>query len=64
VTWARRRLLEPLALAGTGAGHALRELAAGHREGYAFHQRAYREDAELRAWVHRPVYFEELPKDA
>jgi glycosyltransferase involved in cell wall biosynthesis len=59
--WARRRLFEQLE---PGAGRALRELAAGHREGYAFHQRAYHEDAELRAWVHRPDYFEELPPDA
>lgn len=30
---------------------------AGYREGYAFHQIAYRTDPEVRAWVHRPTYF-------
>lgn len=40
---------------------ALRELERitreGHREGYAFHQAAYRDDPEVRAWVHRADYF-------
>jgi len=58
--WASRKLIEPF---GTGAGRALRELSEGHREGHAFHQRAYREDAELRQWVHRPDYFEEQQDD-
>ena len=30
---------------------------AGYREGYAFHQTAYRTDPAVRAWVHRPTYF-------
>lgn len=30
---------------------------AGYRKGFEFHQKAYREDAEVRAWVHRPDYF-------
>lgn len=29
----------------------------GYREGFAYHQRVYREDAEVREWVHRPDYF-------
>jgi len=33
---------------------AIRE---GYRRGYAYHQRAYREDPEVRAWVHKPDYF-------
>lgn len=37
--------------------HALEQLRIGRDEGLAFHQRAYREDPEVRAWVHRPVYF-------
>lgn len=61
-SWATQRVIEPLAL--TGPRRAMRELKEGHREGHAFHQRAYREDAELRAWVHRPDYFEEEEEDA
>ena len=30
---------------------------AGYREGYTFHQIAYRTDPEVRTWVHRPTYF-------
>lgn len=38
---------------------AVRALAAGYQEGYAYHQRVYREDPEVRAWVHKPNYYEE-----
>ncbi len=38
---------------------ALRELKAGHREGYAYHQQAYCEDPEVRDWVHQPTYIKE-----
>lgn len=61
--WASQRLIEPLPLPAATARRALRELYEGQLEGRAFHQRAYREDAELREWVHRPNYFEE-PRDA
>lgn len=37
--------------------HALDQLEIGRREGIEFHQRAYRDDAEVRAWVHRNDYF-------
>lgn len=36
---------------------ALENFNAGHREGYAFHQDAYRADPEVREWVHRERYF-------
>lgn len=36
---------------------ALQEIKLGHREGYAYHQKVYREDPEVRAWVHKPTYF-------
>lgn len=29
----------------------------GYEEGYAYHQRAYHDDPEVRAWVHKPDYF-------
>jgi cellulose synthase/poly-beta-1,6-N-acetylglucosamine synthase-like glycosyltransferase len=29
----------------------------GHAEGFAYHQNAYHNDPEVRAWVHRPDYF-------
>lgn len=41
------------------AKQALRELKFGYREGYAYHQRMYQEDSEVREWVHKPKYFEE-----
>lgn len=36
---------------------AATEWQLGHREGYADHQAAYRNDPEVREWVHRPIYF-------
>lgn len=33
------------------------ELQRGHLEGYAYHQAAYRDDPEVRNWVHRRNYF-------
>lgn len=36
---------------------ALAELEVGHQEGYAYHQAIYRDDPEVRDWVHRPSYF-------
>ena len=39
----------------------LRKLAMlmreGYQEGFEYHQQAYREDTEVRAWVHKPDYF-------
>lgn len=36
---------------------AATELQLGHREGFAYHQAAYRDDPEVRDWVHRPTYY-------
>jgi glycosyltransferase involved in cell wall biosynthesis len=36
---------------------AQQELMLGHKEGYTYHQTAYRDDPEVREWVHRPNYF-------
>ena len=36
---------------------AAAELQLGHREGFAYHQAAYRDDPEVSDWVHRPTYF-------
>lgn len=41
------------------AKRALHESKLGYQEGYAYHQQVYREDAEVRAWVHKPQYFQE-----
>ena len=39
----------------------LRELAMlmreGYQEGFDYHQQVYKEDTEVRAWVHKPDYF-------
>lgn len=34
----------------------LKVMSEGYREGYDYHQRMYLEDAEVRAWVHKPDY--------
>lgn len=49
--------LKDLALIDPAARRAIRELTAGHREGYAYHQRMYVSDVEVREWVHKPKYF-------
>lgn len=36
---------------------ALTEFRAGYREGFAYHQGAYRTDPEVREWVHRATYY-------
>jgi hypothetical protein len=36
---------------------AFKELELGHKEGYLFHQAAYKVDLEVREWVHRPTYY-------
>ena len=36
---------------------AFEQLKCGHAEGFAYHQDAYRNDPEVREWVHRPRYF-------
>lgn len=58
------RTLKALSDTDREARHALSELQAGHREGFAYHQRAYREDASLRDWVHKPRYFDEATTHA
>lgn len=39
------------------AREALNEFKKGHREGYAYHQNCYRNDPEIRSWVHKSDYF-------
>ena len=41
---------------------AQQALTAGNTEGYAYHQNAYRNDATVRDWVHKPKYFTESMK--
>jgi len=36
---------------------AIEEYQAGFQAGFAFHQDAYRDDPEVRAWVHKKYYF-------
>lgn len=37
--------------------YALEQLKRGHSAGYAYHQGAYQEDPEVRAWVHLKQYY-------
>jgi glycosyltransferase involved in cell wall biosynthesis len=55
---ARRVMREVRDMAADGdVKRALQELKLGRREGVAFHRKAYREDAAVREWVHKPVYW-------
>ncbi|MDY6993510.1 MAG: glycosyltransferase [Pseudomonadota bacterium] len=36
---------------------AIKQMREGQKEGYAYHQKAYQEDTEVRAWVHREQYY-------
>jgi len=53
--FAVRKALNLLDSAETKRAEA--ELRLGHREGFNYHQAAYRNDPEVRDWVHRPTYF-------
>lgn len=55
--WRRLRTMVTSHQMPTESVAALEEMTTGHREGYAFHQHAYRTDPEVRAWVHRERYF-------
>ena len=55
--WHRLRQISANGLDDREARRAIDEQCAGHREGYAYHQAAYRDDLEVRAWVHRERYF-------
>ena len=55
--WQRLRQVSARGLGDREARRAIEEQRAGHREGFAYHQAAYRDDPEVRAWVHREHYF-------
>lgn len=57
LAWGHRRLRDWIHL-DADARRALAAERDGYREGFAFHQQAYRDDADLRAWVHRPSYLD------
>lgn len=56
--WLIRQAKERIHL-DADAREALLEMKYGHREGYAYHQKCYQEDSEVRAWVHKEKYYEE-----
>ena len=63
----RNMLLKPLVLAVRAFRRLLPFMAelqeakdqfrSGYREGYAFHQKEYQEDDEVKQWVHQEKYF-------
>jgi glucosyl-dolichyl phosphate glucuronosyltransferase len=55
--WQKLRQLSASGPADREAKRALDAQRIGHREGVAYHQAAYRDDPEVRAWVHRDHYF-------
>lgn len=56
--WGWQRLKD-LMLFDSDVKRALHEMKIGYREGYAYHQQMYQEYDEVRAWVHKPLYFQE-----
>jgi len=54
--WIRQRLKNYIVLSASER-RALRAREDGYAKGYAFHQKMYRQDIEVRAWVHKPRYF-------
>jgi glucosyl-dolichyl phosphate glucuronosyltransferase len=62
VAWGWRRARDWISLSRR-ARTALDAQRAGYRRGYAFHQRAYLEDPELRAWVQKPTYLDVAKHD-
>lgn len=53
-----RRLWRERVALNADARRALDAERAGYREGFAFHQQAYRDDPALREWVHQASYLE------
>jgi hypothetical protein len=53
------RKLGVSALVSSEVRRALSELNLGYYEGFDYHQLQYRENAEVRAWVHKETYFED-----
>lgn len=52
-----KRIIEFLQPRDSHEQRVLKELKLGYQEGYAYHQKMYLEDTEVRAWVHKPQYF-------
>lgn len=59
VRWLMRKIKERLYLE-VGAREILLEMRNGHRAGYAYHQKCYKDESDVRAWVHKEKYYEEL----
>lgn len=55
--WQKLRSLNTRRFLSTDEWQAMKELQIGHREGFAYHQAAYRDDPEVCAWVHRERYY-------
>lgn len=60
VSWCLRKLAE--IRNGREVNIALSLFNQGHLEGYAYHQKAYIEDAEVRDWVHKSIYYQGSPE--
>ena len=54
--WVWRKLKNRVFLSAE-ARQALDEFKQGHHEGYAYHQNCYKNNPEIRAWVHKSNYF-------
>lgn len=55
--WRRLKQFSNLGPADPEAKRVIKAQQAGYREGFAYHQAAYRDNPEVRAWVHRAHYF-------
>lgn len=54
-----KKLMKDMSPLDVQEQRVLEELKLGHQEGYAYHQQMYLENTEVRAWVHKPQYFQE-----
>jgi glycosyltransferase involved in cell wall biosynthesis len=55
IKWVYRKL-KSLHIRDAEIQQAMKEMAAGHAEGYAYHQQAFKTDPEVRAWVLKESY--------
>jgi len=62
VRWVENQLTKLIPL-DAETKHVLYQMECGYKKGYAYHQRMYHEDEEIRTWTHKLKYFDEKSYD-
>ncbi len=44
--------------------HVIQQMDSGYSDGYLYHQQAYQSDEDLRSWVHKKKYYDDLPSES